>query len=497
MQKRSMWVILLAALVVSSAIGALAVQAVDNRRPAAIELPQVESGALVHREAADLDAAGWQRDAVLVHVAATEGIPVHGRVDPPLAWDTTDDPFVGNGKALVWTVTYASPSVEGSAFWVSIGGDGGVLYARELRVPYWCCHEVAVDAVSTSSSSPPSEPAPAPMSRGVYALIDAPEAMASVAHRPEFEAFAEDHPVFLSNIELVPGEDHSMWLLSYQTATVYGAAAVVDAKTGEVLHIGEWPSPQPPCCTPPPPPVPCCQPPDHHATSEGTVGTQPLSVEFPVNDVHWLGTLRVEAEIADALPTESFTLEVFDSLGRIVWRTTGNGQLSADIFPALTSGVYTASLQTFQSRGLPLRDVAASLRVDVEYNDYVGNWMGATSTFYGDITPMSETTIPLHNEFGLTASALFLSWPRNLPRDNLEIDILDDEGNVWASARGSEIEFGTGTLELELPESMCCLSAVVRHVGEGVQSVEFTLLAAFERPDVAYSEPTHHREHAH
>jgi len=223
-----------------------------------IVLPHDESGAGPLREVADSAARGWADGPTLVRVATTEGAPLDGRVDPPFAYDTSTDPHVGDGRALVWTFSYTAPSKGGEVFHASVGGDGSLLYARSLPDATWgCC--IAYMHVATASSTgddgsydPAIAPRKAPLP--IAFRIDAPEAYERVLGRAEFDGFAIDHPVFLATTELLSDGRGAVWSLAYHTATGYSADAAVDADTGEVLSVSAWPSRDPP----PPPCYDCC-----------------------------------------------------------------------------------------------------------------------------------------------------------------------------------------------------------------------------------------------
>lgn len=500
-------VIALAILLASTALGALAVQAMSEA-PRAVVMPETESGALQHFAAANALAAGWHEDATLIRVSATEGPQVDARVDPPFLWDTRGDALVGNGLALVWTFAYASPTSPSTTYWVSIGGDGSQLYARELTDPYSCCvtYVEAVPADSTASYSPSPEPYHRQI-RAVSASIDAPAAVASLADLDAFASFADDHPVFMASVELVPmydedGDERSAWHVVYRTATHYGASAVVDADNGTVLHSGSWPQAWPICCDDPPrppqpphePPTPCCRPEDFHATYSGSLDSWGYEVSFPVERASWVQEVRVTASLADGSPLgEAHELSIIDGNGRMLERIPLDAEATISLAAVPVSHMMTA--RVIRETGTPslfgqaaTPETYVTISIDVIYaearQDRPTSW-----TFHGDAWPGAETWTDLWIESDewppLRPTTVTLTWDAERPAQPLELILLDAWGNEVESAKSDPLATGPQSLTLGVPETgeECCHTVLVRMPGSiGFEPVPYTLFVETIRP---------------
>lgn len=495
----------IAALLVSTVLGALAVQAVSDGRGPAPVLPTTESGALPHFTLANAQAAAWDADAVLVRVGATEGPQVDGRIDPPFLWDTSGDPVHGNGAAVVWTFAYWAPERSDASYWVAVGGDGSLLYARELPNPYFCCvdYVAAAEPVpahhgeTVAASSVPAMPAP----RAVSATIDAPAALASVLDDPAFVNFSLDHPVYMAHLELVPNweNDHSVWLIGYRTATYYGAGAAVDAHTGEVLGVGAWPR-YAPCCDPivvppPPPPEPCCRPADLHETYQGSLGDS-YDIGFPIEQAGWLQELTVTATVQDEeLPLDDgYVLDLIDSNGRILAREHGSGASTIGITlnAVPTTGLYSVHLKRPETQPIYLPatdllrgDTPVEIVVDVLYAD-APQPRPMTWTYMGEVWTNSENWLSLYAEDTnwrpLRAQSLLLMIDIPQPGMEIELAVVDNWGNDVASTTTGPLASGTWTLTLDVPNAGydCCYIAAIRSytpvgIGIGTQTLPYAL----------------------
>lgn len=477
LRRRSLWVVL-AALVVLSAGVIAAVQAFGGgARP--IVLNEVESGALPHFAVAEQAAKAWDADARLVSVHATEGKPLDGRVDPPFLYDTSPDPLVGNGRAVAWTFSYLAPEKQDRFFHVTVGGDGAVLYQRALAFPTYCCYPVAEaapassgDGVVVASSAPPSPPVLA------APTLDADEAFARVAERPEFADFAADHPVFQAFLQLVPGpENHSAWSVGYHTATFYAASALVDAANGTVYEVYAWPSVEPPCCEPQPPeppqpptpPPPCCPAEDHHASYSATLGPSRSvhTVNFPLDSPRYAREARVAVTLEGGLPLAGdAVLQVYDGEMRPLARATGAGALEVVLRSFPSQGVYHAEV----SLPTPLADVGVEIQVDVLY-DPAPHPAPASYAFQGATYAWGGPTyLPMWFQDMAQPTRLTLRWDARTPLEDLELVLLDAYGNEVATARGD------GEAVLEAPEAEgCCMTALVRNAVQGPAQVPFEL----------------------
>lgn len=502
-------VIVLAVLLLASAVGALAV-AVSQEAPPAVQVPSTESGALAHFDAADQAAAAWHANAALVAVRATEGAQVDARIDPPLKWDTSTDPSVGNGLALVWTFIYVSPNATHESFWVSIGGDGSLLYARALTEPGWCCEPVAVashvsheddmthDAPESSNTTEPEWYVPP-----INASIDAPAAVAAALAEDAFEGFALDHPVHMVELSLMPGPDgHGLWSVSFMTATRFSAHALVDGETGEVLESGSWPSPCYDCYprpvpplppVPPTPPEPCCKPEDVHKTYTGEVSaSQPFSVYFDVIEPVWLSSARITASVSDVPDGDEVTLVVLDGDYREVHRSalTGSGTLEANFDAVPTWGGYSAMIERtspVMASALPMieRPIPVEIGIDLVYAD-APQERPTEWRFTGEAWP-GEQWISLNvmdaNWWMMTPETVTLTWDAEIPVESLDLVIYDTWGNVAARASGDDLPQGTQSITLEVPadtasSGACCWSAAVAYDPPfylGVKTVPFVL----------------------
>lgn len=349
----------------------------DAQRPAldtALADPPVEVSALAHAGRAQTEALGWSGEARLVGILATEGEPIGDNVDPPLFWNTVGDPVVGNGKAVVWTYAYAGPE-NGVLYYVSVGADGAVLYARELPLPYyWTMNERAHPAsdgaccAKSMPAEPPAQPAlalPALDSDAAIAVADSDEA---------FRTFGEAHP--RHQVQIVLGGDggNAVWAFVKRTATYFGASAAVDGASGALLHSASWPQPPGPCdaCPPPPPPVPP-RPADHAEAwsgvlpgrvSSGGYADGRATTSFPVESAHWFRAATVHVEL-DTLPNEYARLRLVDPLGQVVWETGGSSVLDA-VVPWGIEGEYTVELI---GDGATLRDVPFEASIAVVYGE--------------------------------------------------------------------------------------------------------------------------------
>lgn len=458
---RRTWAIAIVVLLLAATLGALAVGAVEERSPAPIEMPTSTSGALQHRAAADARAAQWQEDARLLHVSATEGRPVHNMVDPPMLWDTSADTFVGDGRALVWTFTYASAEAPQTLFWVTVGADGRELYARDLPQPWYCCFAepmvvestAAADGGQVAYSEPPQHAWALPPA--VEATVDAPEALSAVRDRPEFADFALDHPVFMAIVVLERVGDRSVWTIGYQTATVFSSFAQVDAMTGEVVQVHAWPRP---CCDPQPPepptpqpPDPCCRPEDFQATYEGTLGYGRASwdASFPVEQASWVDAIHVKADIdGTVLDPEAVILDVYDSDWRIVGRSTFAEGFAVTIEKVARSGIYTAMVTDRQ--GILPETKPVTLDVVVDYLE-APEGLAGTYTYYGEAYNMWTMGVPTWAEDDVRASDALLRFETTLPTQHLSLVLIDEWGNEieTATAGGS---MGYHEVGLTLPD---------------------------------------------
>lgn len=520
MSRRTL-VVALAILLASSALGALAVQAISEDRPAPPVVPATESGALAHFDAANAAAAAWRDDAVLMRVGATEGKQVDARIDPPFLWDTSGDAFVGNGAALVWTFTYASPSLRGAAsYWVSLGGDGSLLYARELPNPFWCC----VEHVGHASGSAPTASHDAPVDRmpAVTASIDAPTAVAAIADRPEFVAFHLDHPVFMANLELVPhNETSSVWLVGYRTATHYGAMAAVDAQSGEVLHVGARPQP---CCEPlpvPPTPVdpdPCCRPEDFSQSYTTRVHSGTVEeINFPVEDATWLESATIRLR-ADELPVhERMEARILDGSWRELARVDVDGETELVFDELPVRGQYTVMLERrsdlVQWAGLPLEAALVDVAVDIVYADAPRErptaWTFSGATWGGE--QWFDLGIDGEDWTRMVPTGITLTYTPEMPGDTMELVLYDKWGNEVDAIEGDRFSTSAQTLHLDIPSTLhdwdewedCCYQATIRHHAPGgfyketPFHVELTV-RPFERQEMPAPMPTEHaHDHAH
>lgn len=483
MLRRSVWVVLAALVVLFAAVGAFAVQAFEGgQRP--IVLTATESGSLPHFAAADAAAKGWASDAGLFRVHATEGAPLEGRVDPPFLYDTSPDPLVGNGRAVAWTFAYAAPSQPGKLFFVTVGGDGALLYQRALVDPsYACCyaHSIAVsDDGSTVHSTAPTRPAyPVLATPG----LDADEAFARVADDQAFANFSLDHPVFQAFLELMPGPDgHPAWGVTYRTATFYAAFALVDAQNGTIHHLSGWPSTQPPCCDTPPtptpvPPEPCCPANDYHAEHGFTLGPSRNyhEINFPVESPRYAREARVVVQLSSVLPlVDEAVLQVYDDHMRPLARASGRDTLEVVLTSFPSQGVYRAVLNL----PMPLRDVHATVEVDV-LHDPVAHPAPASYTFEGTTYAWGgEVYANLWFHERAQPTQLTLRWTPVLAVDDLELALLDAYGNEIASAHAPQ---GGTEATLEVPEGLeCCLTAIVRNAVGTPSEVPFELEVAVE-----------------
>lgn len=500
MLRRSVWVVLAALLVLFAAVGAFAVQAFEGgQRP--LTLTATESGSLPHLSAADAAAQAWASDAALFRVHATEGSPIEARVDPPFLYDTSPDPLVGNGRAVAWTYTYAAQSQPGKLFFASVGGDGAVLYQRALVDPtYGCCYAESVSD-SPDGSSTFHRVAPSPPTYPVVStpILDADDAFARVAARPEFAEFPADHPVFQAFLELMPGPDgHALWGITYRTATYFAAYALVDAHNGTVHHVSAWPTTQPPCCDPVPPtptpvpPDPCCRPDDHHAEYGLTLGpTRNVQyVNFPVEEPRYAREARIVVQLTSVLPlADEAVLQVYDTDMRPLARASGRDTLEAVLTSFPTQGVYQAVL----TLPTPVREIAATVTVDVLY-DAVPSPAPTSYAFSGVTYPWSgDAYLPLWFQERAQPTQLTLRWTPVLATDELELALLDPYGNEIATARAED---GATEVALDVPPDQdCCYTAVVRNLVRAPVEVPFELEVAVMPWEEPY--PTHHPVHAH
>lgn len=502
-QRRTLLALTAATLVASTAVGALAVQALGGG-PKPIVLSGVESGMLPLADAADQAARAWQRDAYLVRAMATEGAPLDGRVDPPFLYDTSPDPLVGNGRAVAWTFAYASPAEPGRLFFATVGGDGSVLYRRALVDPHGgCCY--AMVAEGSARGSPSDAPVrghhgrgaggPAPLARVSY---DADGALARVADHPGFRDFAADHPVFQASLELAQGpEGRPAWSITYRTATAYGAAAVVDASTGDTLRVDAWPhavEPQP-YPAPPPEPHPCCAPRDHHETYHSRLGPgrQEHRVAVPVESAEHAREVVVRAGVEGALPVvQEAVLQVLDGNGRPLAHARGGPVLEARVEAFADPGPYTAVLYLTSN----VAEVATVLDVRVRYAPDPRP-PAREARFESAVHPWGGTAyFPLAFSTGMP-TRVTLEWAASLPTDGMELSITDQHGNEVEAVRQ---EGGGGSLALDVPPGLCCLQAVVRNAGEGLQEQRFGLvveIGPWWRGDAAEEGAGVHHGHAH
>ncbi|HLE98171.1 MAG TPA: hypothetical protein VI997_12435 [Candidatus Thermoplasmatota archaeon] len=449
-----------------------------------IVLPHDESGAGPLREVADSAARGWADGPTLVRVATTEGAPLDGRVDPPFAYDTSTDPHVGDGRALVWTFSYTAPSKGGEVFHASVGGDGSLLYARSLPDATWgCC--IAYMHVATASSTgddgsydPAIAPRKAPLP--IAFRIDAPEAYERVLGRAEFDGFAIDHPVFLATTELLSDGRGAVWSLAYHTATGYSADAAVDADTGEVLSVSAWPSRDPP----PPPCYDCCgacpgswPPQDFEGEWSGSLGRDYpwFAAQVSVEAAAYARSLHVEGEVQDALPGEEFVLTVTDASGFELARTRGGASLELDVSEFPTQGAYLARIEGRVPRAVG--EAPVLLRASLDYGEEPTSFPPSIRHGSGEVWGwQTDRWYPLDLGRPAEVVTVTLAWTRAEPTQALELVLLDNMGNPVARAAGEPVEAGDSSVTLEargLREPYAGLR--VRALGPAAAPIPFAL----------------------
>lgn len=478
--------------------GVIAVQATPPEPARPPTVPAEASGALEHLVAADALAASWSEDARLIRVHATEGVLLARAADPPFLYDTSGDAVVGDGLALAWTFAYLASDRPHETYFATIGGDGSTLYARALDTPY-CCYDAVLEAspavhhgTNDTTSTRPAE---------LTATFDASGAAASLADRPEFAGFGEDHPVFQAAFELAPRYDGAAWLVTFHTAMGYSATGVVDADDGEVLEVYAYPSWTPPCCPTPPtpvpptptdPPQPCCRPEDVREEFSGRVGgTSGLfDAYFEMGDAAWLSSLTVVATLGDTLPGESYVLDVADGHGRIVGRATGSDTLVVELTEAPSAwGRYSAYVYP---DGLSAREATVDLKVAALFAD-APDLGGSAYTFHGDAWGggySSWLSLDLQREVPVE---LALSWEPTLGSE-FELVLVDRLGNEVASVRSDKASLGPQTLVLavEDPEPWGMSVEVRQHGTASIGSFSTTpwtlgvLTAPWEGQDPRY-----------
>jgi hypothetical protein len=274
----------------------------------------------------------------------------------------------------------------------------------------------------------------------------------------------------------MPGpEGGPAWSITYRTATVFAADAVVDATDGTVRHVSAWPGYQPPCCDPnpepptPPEPTPCCPADDHHASYRATLGpSRPThTVSFPVESPRFAREARVSVTLDPTLPlVGDAVLQVYDGDMRPLARAAGAGALEVVLHGFPSQGVYRAELSLPQ----PLADVGAEVAVEVLY-DPTPHALPPAYVFQGASSPWGgQTYVSLWFQEQGVPTSLALRWDAASPLDDLELVLLDAYGNEVATARGA------GEATLDVPAgSDCCMTAVLRNVVNGPSQVPFEL----------------------
>ncbi|HWG90179.1 MAG TPA: hypothetical protein VNZ52_04940, partial [Candidatus Thermoplasmatota archaeon] len=172
-----------------------------------------ESDALEHLQAARDEAALWNPQARLVAIHGTEGAPL-SPANPPFVWDTSMDPTVGNGQALVWTYAFIVEGSEEKAFFVSMSGSGERLYAQAIKYPYgfggYGYHGGGAVAHAEDASSEPccneSPPEHRPVPEiGTPTIGSGAAALAAAAGHAAFNDFATLHPVHQVAVTMFAG----------------------------------------------------------------------------------------------------------------------------------------------------------------------------------------------------------------------------------------------------------------------------------------------------
>lgn len=518
LRRRSLMALTAATLLLSAAVGALAVGAMGGG-PRPLVLPDVESGALPLLPTADAAARAWRPDAYLVAAAATEGRPPEGRVDPPFLYDTSADPLVGNGRSLAWSYAYASPGEASKLLFVTVGGDGGVLYQRAMADPTRagsCCatderaayaERAGADssAYYHGSSAPPALPRIA---------LDADEAVSRVVDHPAFADFALDHPVFTAMHALAPGpHGRPAWHVAYRTDTVFSAFAVVDASTGEVLRVDAapftgccaapaTPTPATPVPTHPPEPHPdprCCAPADRHEEFRVRLGPGMPShqIWIPVEAPDYARSLHVVArQDRSGLALDEVQMRVTDGEGRPLASEKQRGDVEAKLRSFPSRGVYGVQL----SLPAPLREVVLHVRVDLLHNP-VPDAAPASYSFRDALMPMGGAShVPLSFPYGATPTHARLEWTQSTGTGGVEVALLDRYGNEVHSTRSEGPIVGTGSATLDVPLALdreCCSALVIRTVGVNAEELRFHLevrvaRAADVHDDVDHQGHVHH-----
>ncbi|HEX2021623.1 MAG TPA: hypothetical protein VHH36_02865, partial [Candidatus Thermoplasmatota archaeon] len=367
----------------------------------------------------------------------------------------------------VWTFGYASPSEPESdrVFFVSVGGDGSLMYARALSPPFRPMVEAVPvevhhasahgdEAVASYEAKETSSTPPAPVGIGPVA-VDSVAAVAAAVARPEFADFALDHPVFEASAILTrEAEDRVAWMISFHTATGYASSAVVDAQTGDVIRAsrgGMWccPTyPEPPMPPEPPqPPTPCCRPEDYAESFSGSFGSSgTFEASFPVFGAQWLQAATVTATVGgeQLLNPEEVTLRVYDGSRHVLGESTLSQGLSVVVDRLVRGEVLSAELS---QGGLLLDDVPATIDVSVAYADsprslagvyvYKGYAYAGWSDFYW-----------LHGDDMVAATRATLTIHPNTPLDTMEMVLMDSWGNEVETRTVGGSEPATATIDV-------------------------------------------------
>lgn len=410
-------------------------------------------------------AGGWRADARLVGVFATEGAPVDLE-DPPLLFDTSTDPVVGDGLALVWTYAFAAPG-ERRSFFVAIDGAGALRYADDLP-SFSFGHPMPVAYAESSPSPRPAEPEP--LADLPDAVVASSAAAGAVAANATAQAWLAEHPVSFARVHLASSPEGPAWMVLRATSTGYALHALVDAKTLAVTDVNRFPDdffPEPPhpcpadaSCDPyepQPPPVPA---PESHARSVSVDAFNPRAEwPFVLGAVEWAAEIVVRADAGGATPLEAVTVSVFDPYGSLVASAAGTGALEIPIehedFP--WGGEYRVVVEPQAPGPLP-REIP--LAADVTYTRWLGGANHLVDSMGGSVRMRQVVEHAVRVEEGASLLRVRVSFDdmiNGVPA-GARFVLVDPAGN-----EAGGVSSPGGTLEMESPTPG---DWVLRAVGE-------------------------------
>lgn len=451
-----------------------------------------ETDAVTHLAAARAAAATWGDNATLLAIAGTEGAPLQA-VDPPMMWDTSADPNVGNGLAIVWTYVFGAVGQEKVLF-VSINGAGETVYSQALHHPAfngYCCYAIAVDdgapEPDTATTTSYTEPSRCCYTEPYHPALSDPtvgsgDAAIAAATNESFRDFGTLHPVHGVTVFLTPGASpEGVWQIGKSTATVYSVHVGVDGKTGNVTHVHESPYyygyPEPPCCCCEPP---CCDEPEPWApedfSAEYTASTwafgPSMQFSFPVD--YAPAAKKVQLDLtATGVDLEAMRARVLDAHGGELARfETVPGELELE--GLRTSGTYTVILEP-RNTDFFVFEHTAHLEVDVDYEPvpYASTPPDLDITYLGEVQgfPGHEQYYNIPLEAPTRELTVTLDYDADLGAGRLALRIYDWYGNVLME------QMGPGTLTLADPDPWGGYSASVVLQSVSLTKVDYTVTA--------------------